>query len=95
LAKVFGRAIGGFARGPFVIEGRSLFFIESDPGGDACHLLSGFCQEIVESTMAASARVTHTQCQARGDAHCRWEAEVAEAYTPPPPRDPAEVEADS
>jgi hypothetical protein len=95
LAKVFGRAIGGFARGPFVIEGRSLFFIESDPGGDACHLLSGFCQEIVESTMAASARVTHTHCQARGDSHCRWEAEVAEAYTPPPPRDPSEVEADS
>jgi hypothetical protein len=78
---VFGRAIGGFGRGQFVIEGRALFFIESDPGGDACHLLSGFCQEIVEHTLGAAARVMHTHCQAKGDALCRWEAEVAEAYT--------------
>jgi hypothetical protein len=95
LTKVFGRAIGGFARGPFVIEGRALFFIESDPGGDACHLLSGFCQEIVDNTMAGSARVTHTHCQARGDALCRWEAEVAEAYTPPPPQSQNVVEAEA
>lgn len=96
LAKVFGRVIGGFARGPFVVEGRALFFIESDPGGDACHLLSGFCQEIVENTLAGSARVTHTHCQARGDALCRWEAEVSEAYTAVPtrPKTAAEVEAE-
>lgn len=81
LAKLFGRAIGGFGRGPFAIEGRALFFIESDPGGDACHLLSGFCQELVEHTLGAAARVTHTHCQAKGDALCRWEAEVADAYT--------------
>ncbi|HUF75207.1 MAG TPA: hypothetical protein VMM35_02970 [Longimicrobiales bacterium] len=81
LRKVFGRAIGGFGRGPFAIEGRALFFIESDPGGDACHLLSGFCQEIVEQTLGATARVTHTNCQAKGDALCRWEADVAQAYT--------------
>jgi hypothetical protein len=84
LSRVFGRPIGGFGRGPYVIEGRSLFFIESDPGGDACHLLSGFGQEIVEQTLGAAARVTHTHCQARGDALCRWEAEVAEAYTTVP-----------
>ena len=81
LAKLFGRVIGGFGRGPFAIEGRSLFFIESDPGGDACHLVSGFCQEIVEHTLGGATHVTHTHCQSRGDALCRWEAEVAEAYT--------------
>jgi predicted hydrocarbon binding protein len=43
--------------------------------------LSGFCQEIVEHTLGAAARVMHTHCQAKGDALCRWEAEVAEAYT--------------
>jgi len=94
LSRVFGRGIGGFGRGPFVIEGRALFFIESDPGGDACHLLSGFCQEIVEHTVGATALVTHTHCQARGDALCRWEAEVAEAYTTvPADRSQAEAEA--
>ena len=94
LGKVFGRAVGGFGRGPFVVEGRSLFFIESDPGGDACHLVSGFCQEIVEQTLGASARITHTHCQANGDALCRWEAEVAEAYkTVSVKRSEAEIEA--
>jgi len=91
LARVFGRAVGGFARGPFAIEGRALFFIESDPGGDVCHLLSGFCQGVVEDTLGAAARVTHTQCQSRGDALCRWEAEASEAYTTV--RSRAEVEA--
>ena len=93
LSRVFGRPIGGFCRGQFVIEGRALFFIESDPGGDACHLLSGFCQEIVEHTLGAAARVTHTNCQARDDAVCRWEVDVAEAYTTAPDRPQAEVEA--
>ncbi len=93
LQRVFGRQIGGFGRGPFVIEGRALFFIESDPGGDACHLLSGFCQEIVEQTLGASTRVVHTHCQAKADEVCRWEADVAEAYTTVPDRPQAEVEA--
>jgi hypothetical protein len=94
LHKVFGRVIGGFGRGPFVVEGRALFFIETDPGGDACHLLSGFCQEIVEQTLGAAARVTHTQCQAKGDALCRWEAEASEAYSSPAAGRPqTEVEA--
>ncbi|HET9948761.1 MAG TPA: hypothetical protein VFQ22_07555 [Longimicrobiales bacterium] len=81
LQALFGRAVGGFGRGPFVVEGRALFFIESDPGGDACHLLSGFSQEVLERAMGAPARVTHTQCQSRGDPLCRWEAEVGEGYT--------------
>jgi len=94
LGKLFGRAVGGFARGPFVVEGRALFFIESDPGGDACHLLSGFCQEVVERTLGATVRLTHTHCQSRGDAHCRWEAELATAYASKAVERPeAEVEA--
>jgi hypothetical protein len=81
LRSVFGRAVGGFGRGPFVIEGRALMFIEADPGGDACHLLSGFCQEVLEQATGRRARVTHTLCQSRGDPLCRWEAEVGEGYT--------------
>ena len=81
LRRLFGRTIGGFGRGSFVIEGRQLFFIESDPGGEACHLLSGFCEETIEHILGASARVTHTMCQSRGDPLCRWEAQAAEPYT--------------
>lgn len=78
LKKLFGRTIGGFGRGPFVIEGRSLFFIRHDPGGDACHLLSGFCKEVIEQRLGGTVRVDHTQCQSRGDDLCRWQAEVVE-----------------
>jgi len=78
LKKLFGRPLGGFARGSFVIEGRSLLFIESDPGGDACYLLVGFAEEVMEQTLGGSARVAHTMCQGRGDDLCRWEGELTE-----------------
>lgn len=73
LKRLFGRPVGGFARGRFIIEGRSLLFIESDPGGDACHLLVGFCDAILEQVSGDAGPVRHSLCQARGDALCRWE----------------------
>lgn len=78
LKKAFGRPIGGFGRGGFVIEGRSLLFIEADPGGDACHLLSGFSEEMISRMLGGTAKVEHTLCQGRGDGLCRWEAELLE-----------------
>ena len=78
LKRLFGRPIGGFGRGAFVIEGRSLLFLEADPGGDACHLLSGFSEELISRTLGGTARVEHTLCQGRGDDLCRWEAELVQ-----------------
>jgi len=78
LKRLFGRSVGGFGRGSFIIEGTSLLFIQSDPGGDACNLLSGFCSEIIEQILGGTVRVSHTQCQSRGDPLCRWEAEIVE-----------------
>jgi len=78
LRKLFGRPVGGFGRAPFVIEGRALIFIESDPGGDACHLVSGFCEEVLQETLGGKARVAHTHCQSYGDDVCRWEGDLAE-----------------
>lgn len=91
LRRLFGRQMGGFGRGPFSIEGRSMFFVENDPGGDACHVVSGFCQEILEYTAGGKATVTHTLCQARGDALCRWESTLEPTVMgPEPPPDPEE-----
>lgn len=73
LKRLFGRPVGGFARGRFIIEGRSLLFIESDPGGDACYLLSGFCEAILEQVSGETVSVRHSLCQARDEALCRWE----------------------
>ena len=78
LKKLFGRRMGGFGRGPFYIEGRSLIFVESDPDGEACHFMSGFCQEILERTTGGVAEVHHSLCQGRGDPQCRWEASIVE-----------------
>lgn len=78
LKKLFGRPVGGFARPPFVIEGRGLLFIEADPGGDACHLLSGFAEEVLAQTLGGTAKVRHTLCQGRRDDLCRWEGEIIE-----------------
>lgn len=80
LRRLFGRPMGGFGSGPFTIEGRALFLIACDPDGDACHLLSGFCEETIEQIMGGEARVTHTACESRKDALCRWEAEITEPY---------------
>jgi hypothetical protein len=78
LKALFGRRIGGFVRGRFAVEGRSLLFIEADPGGDACFFVSGLCQAILEQTTGRPVRVTHALCQSRGDALCRWEGSLAE-----------------
>ena len=76
LKRLFGRPMGGFGRSGFVIEGRTLLFIDSDPGGDACHLLSGFAEDVLEQTFGGSARVDHTVCQGFGHDMCRWEGEM-------------------
>jgi len=70
---LFGRPMGGFGRGSFSVEGRALLFIQADPGGDACALVSGLCKGAIEGASGRQAVVTHSLCQSRGDALCRWE----------------------
>lgn len=82
LKRLFGRRIGGFGRGPFSVEGRSLIFIDADPGGDACQFLSGYCASVLEQSAGRPARVVHTMCQSRGDDVCRWEGTIAEPGEP-------------
>ncbi len=72
LRSLFGRRVGGFVPGPFALEGRGLVFITADPGGDACHFLTGLAQSILLRSVDGGQRVVHSQCQSRGDAVCRW-----------------------
>jgi hypothetical protein len=93
LKTLFGRRVGGFGRGDFSVEGRSLPFIEADPGGDACHLVSGLCERILSAESGSRAMVRHTLCQARRDALCRWEGEIVEeAFEPALVRNPDPAE---
>jgi len=87
LRKLFGRPMGTFVPGAFVLEGRSLFFMRSDPGGDACHLISGLCEQVLAHTVGGTPSIAHTLCESTGDELCRWEgaldAPPATAVEPP------------
>ena len=72
LQALFGRRVGGFDDGEFVLEGRSLFFIQSDSGGDACSLVSGLCSATLSGSIEDPPTIAHIACEARGDAYCRW-----------------------
>lgn len=76
LRRLFGRPLGTFGHGPFVLEGRSLIFYRSDPGGDACHFVTGLCAAVLEAEVASHAALIHDRCQSRGDDVCRWTATV-------------------
>jgi len=76
LKALFGRRVGGFGRGSFTVEGRSLLFVEVDSGGSACALVTGLCSSVLEQATGQGATVTHTLCQSRQDALCRWEGSV-------------------
>jgi hypothetical protein len=73
---LFGRSMGGFGRGSFSVEGRALLFIQADPAGHACALLSGLCKGSLERATGRKAVVTHSLCQSRRDALCRWEGHL-------------------
>jgi hypothetical protein len=72
LRRLFGRSMGGFAQGPFVLEGRGLLFHESDPSGAACHFITGYCQGALDGRVGGEYQVVHSQCQSLGDPTCRW-----------------------
>jgi hypothetical protein len=69
---LFGRAIGGFAHGPFTIEAKGHFLLELDPGGDACALLTGLSQTILRGNLGRKVSMRHSSCEARKQDLCRW-----------------------
>ena len=72
LRALFGRRVGGFADGGFILEGRSLLFIQSDTGGDACSIVSGLCSATLRGSIQDPPTIVHIACEARGDTYCRW-----------------------
>lgn len=76
LRRLFGRGMGTFSPGPFVLEGSSLIFFRSDPGGDACQFVTGLCRSVIRAEVPEEVAVAHDRCEARGDSVCRWTATV-------------------
>lgn len=83
LRKLFGRRLVVFTPGPFAMESRARVLIDSDPGGDACHLVTGLAESIVQRYASPTYRVSHDKCKARRDSCCRWTVLQEEAAHEP------------
>lgn len=77
LRKLFGRRLGGFASGPFTFEVSASPLVQVDPDGEACEIVTGFCQRALQDSVGGGLVVAKRQCETRGDRACRWTADVS------------------
>ena len=75
LRRLFGLRIGGFASGTFIFEVSASPFVQVDPSGDACEIVTGYCRQALEKAVDSRMKVTKRRCENRGDGVCRWVAE--------------------
>ena len=71
LRTLFGGPILEVVEAPFVLEAAHDVFMKGDPGGEACGVITGISQAILE-TAGIDARVEHLECRSRRDDRCRW-----------------------
>ena len=72
LRKLFGQRVGGFVSGAFSLEVSVSPLVQLDPAGDACALVTGFCQRAVAKGVGGDLTVVKQSCETRGDRSCRW-----------------------
>jgi len=72
LARLFGRQVGGFLSGPFTLEVSASPLVQLDTSGDACEVVTGFCQHHLQKALGEDAEVVKGSCETRGDRSCRW-----------------------
>ena len=72
LARLFGQRVGGFISGPFSLEVSASPFVQLDTTGDACELVTGFCQRALRRGVDEELTVVKLGCETRGARSCRW-----------------------
>ena len=72
LAKLFGQRVGGFVSGTFSLEVSASPFVQLDASGDACELVTGFCQSALRQGVDEELAVAKLSCETRGARSCRW-----------------------
>jgi hypothetical protein len=82
LRRLFGRRLVRPRGKGFILDHAHDLFIRSDPGGDACALVTGFLERVIEEYAGAGGAVLHPRCLARGDEGCRWEFQEAVVKVP-------------
>lgn len=72
LRKLFGQRVGGFVSGTFSLEVSASPLVQLDPTGDACELVTGFCQRAVGMGVGGDLKVVKQSCETQGDRVCKW-----------------------
>jgi hypothetical protein len=72
LAGLFGRTVVRSVGAPLDFEGADGLFIESDPGGDACAIVTGLARVELSRLGEEPDRFVHDRCRGRGDDSCTW-----------------------
>lgn len=72
LRGLFGRDFAALSSRPLAVEVRNPLLVRGDPGGEACHLVTGLLSSILTAETGRDHVVIHERCMARGDALCRW-----------------------
>lgn len=72
LARLFGQRVGGFVSGPFSLEVSASPFVQLDSSGDACELITGFCQRALRKVVGDETAVVKVSCETKGARSCRW-----------------------
>ncbi len=73
LRRLFGQEVLTVGEGELALEASESIFMTGDPGGDACHLVTGFASASLSHAMGHPVEVAHTSCRSRRDPLCRWE----------------------
>lgn len=72
IRKLLGRRLASFTDTPFTLETRDHVLLAADPGGDACHLVTGLAEALVQRYTGSGCKVAHDHCRAHRDDVCRW-----------------------
>lgn len=75
LRKLFGQRVGGFVSGTFSLEVSVSPLVQLDASGDACALVTGFCQRAVRKGVGGDLKVVKLSCETQGDRVCKWSLE--------------------
>lgn len=72
LAKMFGGSIGGFEAGSLSFVSRDPLFLEHDPGGDTCNLVTGLLEAILSRESGEPMRIGHLREKGVDGSQYRW-----------------------
>lgn len=73
LKRLFGPGVARFEKGSFKLIGLDVPFVDADPGGEVCEIVTGLCEGIVEEVTSRPVRVRRWRSSTPEGPSDRWE----------------------